>query len=154
MFRFKPRKKINGFEDPLLENVFRRFFRFVLIKFCLFWLFQYRSKTPKQTKTNQKKCFLVSRNKPKNNRNRVLVRFGSNRKKKLIVSRTPYSQARMIKFMMNDFFLDCSLIGKMQTHVYVFLVNFTVSHLDCLIPTAETCTSMDSPVVFKGRPID
>jgi hypothetical protein len=65
--RFEPRKKINGFEDPLIENIFWRFFRFVLRKFCLFWLF-----LPIQnTETNQKKCFLVSRNKPKNNRNRL-----------------------------------------------------------------------------------
>ncbi len=64
------RKKKNCFEDPLIENVFWRFFRFVSRKFCLFRLFHYRSKTPKQTETNQKKCFLVSRNKPKNNRNR------------------------------------------------------------------------------------
>jgi hypothetical protein len=49
LFWFKPRKKFNGFEDPLIENVFWRFFLFVSTKFCLFRLFQYRSETPKQT---------------------------------------------------------------------------------------------------------
>ncbi len=52
LFRFEPRKKINGFEDPLIENVFWRFFRFVSTKFCLFRLFRYRSETPKQTEKN------------------------------------------------------------------------------------------------------
>jgi hypothetical protein len=46
------KKKNNGFEDPLLENVFWRFFRFVSRKFCLFRLFRYRSETPKQTEKN------------------------------------------------------------------------------------------------------
>jgi hypothetical protein len=77
-FRFEPWQKINCFEDPLMENVFWRFFRVVSKKFCLFRLFWYWSETPKQTETNRKKCFLVSRNKPKNNRNRLsfgLFRF-------------------------------------------------------------------------------
>jgi hypothetical protein len=109
-FRFdsvQTEKKINGFEDPLglcvkcgyllgcprNNQIFFRFkpklklFRFVLRKFCLFQFFRYRSKTPKQIETNRKKCFLVSRNKPKNNQNSLS--FGSNRKKNLIVSRTP-----------------------------------------------------------------
>jgi hypothetical protein len=60
LFWFEPRKKLNNFEDPLIENVLWRFFRFVSTKFCLFRLFRYRSETPKQTETNQKKCFLVS----------------------------------------------------------------------------------------------
>ncbi len=77
-FRFEPRKKSNCFEDPLMENVCWRFFRFVSTKFCLFRLFRYRSETPKQTETNWKKSLWVSRNKPKNNRNRLsfgLFRF-------------------------------------------------------------------------------
>jgi hypothetical protein len=44
----------------------------------LFRFFQYRSETPKQIETNRKKCFLVLRNKPKNNRNSLsfsLFRF-------------------------------------------------------------------------------
>ncbi len=45
-------KKINGFEDPLIENIFWRFFRFVSRKFCLFRLFRYWSETPKQTEKN------------------------------------------------------------------------------------------------------
>jgi hypothetical protein len=48
-FQFELRKKINCFKDPLIENVFWRFFRFVSAKFCLFPLFLYRSETPKQT---------------------------------------------------------------------------------------------------------
>jgi hypothetical protein len=50
-------KKINGFEDILIENVFLRFFWFVWKKFCLFRLFRYRSETPKQTGENQKNAF-------------------------------------------------------------------------------------------------
>ncbi len=53
-FRFDQRKKNNGFEDPLIENVFWRFFRFVSTKFCLFRLFRYRSETPKQTEKQPK----------------------------------------------------------------------------------------------------
>jgi hypothetical protein len=78
LFRFEPRKKINGFEYPLIDNFLGEFFWFVSRKFCLFRLFRYWSETPKQTKTNQKKCFLVLRNKPKKNRNRLsfgLFRF-------------------------------------------------------------------------------
>ncbi len=83
LFQFEPRKKINDFKDPLIENVYWRFFQFVSTKFCLFRLFRYRSETPKQTETNRKKCFLVSRNKPINNRNRLsfgLFRFEPKRK--------------------------------------------------------------------------
>jgi hypothetical protein len=79
LLRFEPRKKINSFEDPLIENVFWRFFWFV----SLFRLFLYRSETPKQTEINRKKCFLVSRNKPKNSRNRLsfgLFRFEPKKK--------------------------------------------------------------------------
>ncbi len=57
---------------------FLGFFRFVSKKFCLFRLFRYLSETPKQTETNGKNFFGVSRNKPKNNRNRLsfgLFRF-------------------------------------------------------------------------------
>jgi hypothetical protein len=79
LFRFEPRKKINGFEDPLIVNVFKRFFLFVSTKFCLF---RYRSKTPKQTERNQKKCFLVSRNKPKKLPKQIEFRFVSVRTEK------------------------------------------------------------------------
>jgi hypothetical protein len=48
-FQFEPRKKINGFEDPLIEKVLLEIFRFVSTKFCLFRLFRYRSETPKKT---------------------------------------------------------------------------------------------------------
>ncbi len=99
-------KKFNCFEDPLIENVFWRFFglfRFVLTKFCLFRLFRYLSETPKQTETNRnksKKCFLVSLNKPKNNRNRLsfgLFRFEP--KKNLIVSRTTYTYVLFVSLL-------------------------------------------------------
>ncbi len=40
LFWFEPRKKINSFEDSLIEYVFWRFYRFVLTKFCLFRLFR------------------------------------------------------------------------------------------------------------------
>jgi hypothetical protein len=53
-------------------------FRFVSKQICLFRLFQYWSETPKRTETNRKNNLLVSRNKPKNNRNRLsfgLFRF-------------------------------------------------------------------------------
>jgi hypothetical protein len=55
-----------------------RFFRFVSKQFCLFRLFRNGFETPKQTETNRKNYFLVSRNKPKINRNRLcfgLFRF-------------------------------------------------------------------------------
>ncbi len=74
LFRFEPRKKINCFEDPLLENFFWRLFRFVLRKFCLFRLFLYRPKHRNKLKQTEKNVFLVSQNKPKNNRNRL--KFG------------------------------------------------------------------------------
>ncbi len=44
-FRFEPRKKNNGIEDPLIEKDFWRFVRLVSTKFCLFRLFRYRSET-------------------------------------------------------------------------------------------------------------
>jgi hypothetical protein len=57
---------------------FFRYFRFVSKQMCLFRLFRNGSETPKQTETNRKKYSLVSRNKPKINRNRLsfgLFRF-------------------------------------------------------------------------------
>jgi hypothetical protein len=50
--RFELRKNNYGFEDPLTENVFWRFFQFVSRKFCLFRLFRYWSETPKHTEKN------------------------------------------------------------------------------------------------------
>ncbi len=54
LFRFEPRIKINGFEDPLIENVFRRCFQFVSVCFkkILFVSIPVRN-----TETNRKKCF-------------------------------------------------------------------------------------------------
>jgi hypothetical protein len=89
-FRFKPRKKNFGFEDPLIKNVFWRFFWFVSVCFKKILFVSVVSIPVRNTKTNRKKCFLVSRNKPKNNRNRLsfsLFRFEP--KIFFIVSRTP-----------------------------------------------------------------
>jgi hypothetical protein len=79
LFWFELRKKINGFEDPLIENVFWRFF------FSLFWensvCFGCFDTGPKHW-NKPKKCFLVSRNKPKTTETDwVSVCFGWNRKK-------------------------------------------------------------------------
>jgi hypothetical protein len=70
------------FCKPLLLLLFTQFFlylfRFVSKQFCLFRLFRYGSETPKRTETNRKNNLLVSRNKPKMNRNRLsfgLFRF-------------------------------------------------------------------------------
>jgi hypothetical protein len=66
LFRFfKPRNKINGFEDPLIENVFWRFFWFVSVCFEKILFVSVVSIPVRNTETNRKKCFLVSRNKPK-----------------------------------------------------------------------------------------
>jgi hypothetical protein len=60
-----------------------RFFWFVSKQICLFLLFRNGSETPKQTETNRKNNLLVSRNKPKMNRNRLcfgLFRFEPKKK--------------------------------------------------------------------------
>ncbi len=92
LFRFEPRNKIYGFEDPLIENVFWRFFRFVSRKFCLFRLFLYRSETPEQTETNRKNVFWFLETNWKKKKTTetdwVSVCFSSNQKKNLIVSRS------------------------------------------------------------------
>ncbi len=89
LFRFEPRKKNNGFEDPLIENVFWIFFLFVSTKFRLFRLFWYLSETPKQTEKNV--FWFRETNRRTTETDWVSVCFGSNRKKFLIVSRTLYS---------------------------------------------------------------
>jgi hypothetical protein len=64
----------NGFFIPIMVI----FFLFVSKQFCLFRLFRNGSETPKRTETNRKNNLLVSRNKPKMNRNRLsfgLFRF-------------------------------------------------------------------------------
>jgi hypothetical protein len=58
-------------------------FRFISKQICLFRLFRNGSETPKQTETNRKNTLLVSRNKPKINRNRLcfsLFRFEPKKK--------------------------------------------------------------------------
>jgi hypothetical protein len=65
------------FDDEFLFG-FCFCFQFVSKQICLFRLFRNESETPKQTETNRKNNFLVSRNKPKINRNRLcfgLFRF-------------------------------------------------------------------------------
>jgi hypothetical protein len=80
LLRFEPRKKINGFEDPLIEYVVWRFFQFV----SLFRLFRYRSETPKQTEINRKNVFWFREtNRKTTETDWVSVCFGSNRKKKI-----------------------------------------------------------------------
>ncbi len=72
MFRLKQNKQITN-RNSFIESIVWYFsenlglFRFVSKQFCLFQLFQYRFKG---SKTNRKFWFLVSRNKPKQNRNR------------------------------------------------------------------------------------
>ena len=72
------------FSCSLREIIFWFFFglfRSVSKQFCLFRLFRYRFETPKQTETNENYYFLVSRNKPKQTRNRScfgLFRFEPN----------------------------------------------------------------------------
>ncbi len=53
-----------GFEYPLIEKVFGGLFRFVSVVVVV-------SIPVQNTETNGKKSLLVSRNKPKNNRNRL-----------------------------------------------------------------------------------
>jgi hypothetical protein len=85
LFRFKP-KKINCFEDTLIESFFWGFFRFVSKKFCLFCLFRYWSETPKQT---GKKCSGFAKQTEKQPK-QIELRFVSVRtEKNLIVLRTP-----------------------------------------------------------------
>jgi hypothetical protein len=60
-----------------------RIFRFAPKQICLFRMFRYGFETPKLTETNRKILFLVSRNKPKINRNRLsfgLFRFEPKKK--------------------------------------------------------------------------
>ncbi len=78
-------KKLQFWGPPNRER-FWRFFRFVSTKFCLFWLIQYRSKTPKQTKKN---VFWFRKTNWKTTKTSFgLFRFEP--QTKFIVSRTPY----------------------------------------------------------------
>ncbi len=61
------RQKINCFEDTLIERVFWRFFWFVSKNSVCFGCFD----TGPKHRNKLKKKFLVSRNKPKINRNRL-----------------------------------------------------------------------------------
>jgi hypothetical protein len=66
LFRFEPRKKING-----LENLFWKFFWFISVSFNKVLFVSAVLILVRNTKTNRKKCFWVSQNKPKNNRHRL-----------------------------------------------------------------------------------
>ncbi len=57
LFWFEPRKKINGFEDPRIENVFWRFFRFVSVCFEKILFVSVVSIPVRNTETNRKKVF-------------------------------------------------------------------------------------------------
>jgi hypothetical protein len=86
LFRFEPRKKINGSEDPLIENVFWRFFSVCV---GLFWensvcfgCFDTSPKhrnIPKQTEKNV--FWFRETNRKTTETDWVSVCFGSNRKK-------------------------------------------------------------------------
>jgi hypothetical protein len=87
MFWFEPRKKKLLFRGPPNIKRFLEFFQFVLTKLCLFRLFRYRSETPKQTEI--KVFWFHETNQKTTETDWVSVCFGLNRKKNLIVSRTP-----------------------------------------------------------------
>jgi hypothetical protein len=77
-FQFKALLLRELFAVQYIRDVLLFFFRFVSKQMCLFRLFRNGSETPKQTETNRKNVLLVSRNKPKINRNSLsfgLFRF-------------------------------------------------------------------------------
>ncbi len=83
LFRFEPRKKINGFKDLLIENIFWSFFWFVSVYFKKILFVLVVSIPVRNTETNRIKCLLVLRNKLKNNWNRLsfgLFRFEPKKK--------------------------------------------------------------------------
>ncbi len=89
LFQFEPRKKIHGFEDPLIENVFWRFFLFVLVCFDKILFVSVVSIPVQNTETNPKNVFWFCKtNRKTTETDWVSVCFGSNRKN-WIVSRTP-----------------------------------------------------------------
>jgi hypothetical protein len=60
LFRFKRRKKINCFEDPLIENVFWRFFRFVSFcfdKVLFVWVVSIQVRNAESNRIKPKKIF-------------------------------------------------------------------------------------------------
>jgi hypothetical protein len=84
------RKKINFLEDTLIKICF---FEIFSVCFGLFQLFWYRTETPKQTE--KKFVWFRETNRKTTETDWVSVRFGSNRKKNLVVSRTPYLSQRL-----------------------------------------------------------
>jgi hypothetical protein len=83
-------KKDNGFEDPLIENAFWRFFRFVSVCFENILFVSVVLILVPNTKTNRKNVFWFREtNRKTTETDWVSVCFGWNRKKNLIVSRTP-----------------------------------------------------------------
>jgi hypothetical protein len=81
LFRLEPTIFLFCFMNTLVFMLLFSFFRFVskqIYLFRLFRLFRNGLKMPKRTETKRNKMFLVSRNKPKNNRKRFsfgLFRF-------------------------------------------------------------------------------
>ncbi len=91
----------------LIENIFLRFFWFVLTKFCFFWLLRYQSETPKQTKTNRTNVFWFHKtNRKTTETDWVSVCFGSNRNKNFTILRTPYVITILYIGMLNMAILD------------------------------------------------
>ncbi len=91
LFRFEPRKKINCFEDPLIENVCWDFFGLFQQSSVCFGCFN----TSPKHRNQPKKMFFGFVKQTENNRNRLsfgLFRFEP--KKKIWLTRTPYSQHR------------------------------------------------------------
>ncbi len=89
-------KKINCFEDLLIENVFWRFVRFVSTKFSLFRLFQYWFETPNKPK----KMFFGFAKQTKKQPKQIEFRFVSVRTKKnlsLFRGHPTYEPQRPIK---------------------------------------------------------
>ncbi len=94
-FDFSIKLKQTEHPNRLKESIFGYFFqkklglfRFVTKQICLFRLFRYRFKTPKQTEFFS--FWFHETNRNKRETDLVLVCFGSNRNLFLFVSRTPY----------------------------------------------------------------
>ncbi len=120
---------MNGFEDPLIANVF---WRYSSVCFEKILFVSVVSILVRNTETNGKKCFLVSRNKPKNNRNRLsfgLFRFEP--KKNLIVSRTTYFQDQI-------YLVPLQPNGKAAANQPVPLCRLYGAEQSCCISNIET----------------
>jgi hypothetical protein len=85
LFRFfKPRNKINGFEDPLIENIFWRFFWFVSVCFEKILFVSVVSIPVRNTETNRKKMFFGFAKQTEKKPKQIEFRFVSVRTEKKI----------------------------------------------------------------------